>query len=1453
MTDTTNPDDADATADSAPGPESLATLSPVPGTTDDPCNYIEWALELWQHHAEPSTLTTGANSTLPPSSFSESFTDMWRTAPPEWDRMDVEQKIELYSGLYRQLRPSHQEPLSPGAGLVGALAAVPSVPLSARDAAGRAALTTHALLFLRAFLADLRTSDSQVVTQYALRCLAVWLSTPACLAAENPERLHALLLELIDRLDASQEKTSATLSLTCLTMAREHLVADRAICARLIVAVAKIIRLRPKAVALKIEAATLLDTAVSSHAEAAQITFRDWFPVAAENLFSSVPAVRFKMEFTLRAFYPYLVGPGLPPVNTGAAITSDPHGPIKVVLKDFLNVHGLDVVEAMNRLFQDGEERFAVRAWGIIVYYLGAHLVRSTTLNPFLKTLERGFNTRRPETKQATFKQWRSLIYSLALDGHLFREKHIRLVMVPLINCFSYEKIGPVRAVCFRTWTTLVYILGPQLATFYEAVVEPILPRALADSHDEVRTLAAEVFCSLLTSEYTPSASGVGDGTWQHQAAILAFLERPVIRIGAPSADPSDSAAAGDQEATEPPALSIRPYAAIMNVDMERVRALVTKIPRLDEDFIRPRLGTYLAHLGAALNAWAAGPLESCPPWPSLLTCIINDQLLVEGLPNWATRCVDTVVTTESPPPGSVVCEAALGNTWTALLDRMVTLTTAESFSISTSGAAPLGPTDDAPRDGMLYRCVAILASMLKDASPPGNSAASQGLVLATITECLPRSRRHLCVAFLLEHLAARLVSFPVLVERAAKWEVPFSALTAVLSTSLSPTAQQHVKHLVRRLAGLPDPPEETGILWIKREMADAGDSGTELEASAAVPPQLSRSNLAPDATPSVPLLVYLYAVAVHSLVGSEELPVAFVSATHSRLVKWIEEKVGVYRDGLEMPPNHVAHQSALFLCFELWYINSAAPSLGGGAVGWANPAGVALWTYWMQTLAPILKLPTQPCAVAPEFCKTYLQLLDWPVARADNRSRSPAEWPGVVSAWQSLLVDAVSTFRVHDRQGLPLLSLFAAVFRTLSSHWRASVLDPGASAGEPHASHAFHTILIEILDFHALPCTAPAERPMAPSDGGPLAVLDAQILVDSASTFHQIGRFLRESYFALDTTPQPKRHLPESTVRFFRTVNYLLNLFGPYLFELLTSATPTVHDDAHFPKPTLPGALLLWVGDELHYVGDQTRTVRALYHDTLAAILTRVFRAMALSSVHHGDPRLGFVALQRLLVAALQHCAVVVVEVAAVFWNHYYAPFTRHHIPLDDDPRIAVLRHQLVTPTLSVHSDSSPGPPADLTLVVSTALRLALGAAEQRLRGLSPLHKTNQTPFGSPIRPPDATSGTATPGSSRTTPLKRKRAVVWKEPGLIDSPAPVAAPSACRALDLSTACPSDTEAPAILGPAPKVIRLELSDIEASPAVTRSAATSDEDDVLRALDILHKAHESQVLQKLPFR
>ncbi|XP_052797305.1 telomere-associated protein RIF1-like isoform X2 [Mya arenaria] len=132
------------------------------------------------------------------------------------------------------------------------------------------------------------------------------------------------------------------------------------------------------------------------------------------------------------------------------------------------------IVPNLKRLFNDGQQLYVLKCWGILVQMLGKELHSSSQLNELLPVVELGFKCISPDVKVAAFHAWQHLIDNFSLSQAVIHDpKRIKLCM----QVFNHNntKTEPVAMAKLKVWWHFIWLLGNKFSTYFDMVGVPFL------------------------------------------------------------------------------------------------------------------------------------------------------------------------------------------------------------------------------------------------------------------------------------------------------------------------------------------------------------------------------------------------------------------------------------------------------------------------------------------------------------------------------------------------------------------------------------------------------------------------------------------------------------------------------------------------------------------------------------------------------------------------------------------------------------------------------------------------------------------------------------------------------------------------------------------------------------------------------------------------------------------
>lgn len=121
-------------------------------------------------------------------------------------------------------------------------------------------------------------------------------------------------------------------------------------------------------------------------------------------------------------------------------------------LRQELEQHGLAMISALGMNYE------AVSGWGLVTLLLRHVLVRDMALlNKLLSVVESYFKSPNVQVRKAGFEFWKCQVDVFGLTpGWSYKEKKVKMVMLPLLNCLRKETPDPARYAAMECWSYVV-------------------------------------------------------------------------------------------------------------------------------------------------------------------------------------------------------------------------------------------------------------------------------------------------------------------------------------------------------------------------------------------------------------------------------------------------------------------------------------------------------------------------------------------------------------------------------------------------------------------------------------------------------------------------------------------------------------------------------------------------------------------------------------------------------------------------------------------------------------------------------------------------------------------------------------------------------------------------------------------------------------------------------------
>ncbi|KAF9328634.1 hypothetical protein BG006_008200 [Podila minutissima] len=224
-----------------------------------------------------------------------------------------------------------------------------------------------------------------------------------------------------------------------------------------------------------------------------------WMIPVLDCLVSTTPGIRATALDIIKSSTPHLIKWSSTPPH----LLKQEDSKRKLVAEVFLREDGDQFLSLLRQRFLTATDGlYAITVWSYVVAIVGKTLHGNPQLNALLEVAKTCFDTSGPasvDTKVATYSGWTHLIYNFAIDGYIFGENQLELVLEPIKNGFRKELHKRVRLAFINSWVSLVYVLGSRLPEFASTAFFPVMTKALKDKTDNVRHLALTIIPLLLS------------------------------------------------------------------------------------------------------------------------------------------------------------------------------------------------------------------------------------------------------------------------------------------------------------------------------------------------------------------------------------------------------------------------------------------------------------------------------------------------------------------------------------------------------------------------------------------------------------------------------------------------------------------------------------------------------------------------------------------------------------------------------------------------------------------------------------------------------------------------------------------------------------------------------------------------------------------------------------------
>ncbi|TPX72659.1 hypothetical protein SpCBS45565_g00053 [Spizellomyces sp. 'palustris'] len=356
-------------------------------------------------------------------------------------RGSVEERIQAWVDLLDLYRTADRDGTDPG-------------PLTENE-------ITDLILAIDRDLAAQEKKDTtaDALVRGALRCAALFLHRGHLIPGTTREQWRGMLQGICKHIVKERNPKLTCLGVWCLSVQR---VEDDEVLAEMGPAIIEALMAAMKYIGtvevLPIELLNALDRLFKRVPTLAPAESRKWVVPVLELMFSSTARIADAANTFFRAAVEYFVA-----LRKGC----------EMHIKALTN----EKVETLIEILRNNIDHTNVyNAWGHVMLMLGSTLHRTQHLNALLQVVENGFNSSVPANRLSAFRVWRRLIINFAQKDHLIHDKRVKLVLLPLLNGFKYEKSATVRMECMKTYVFLLVHLSyaTALLSFTESTVLPV-------------------------------------------------------------------------------------------------------------------------------------------------------------------------------------------------------------------------------------------------------------------------------------------------------------------------------------------------------------------------------------------------------------------------------------------------------------------------------------------------------------------------------------------------------------------------------------------------------------------------------------------------------------------------------------------------------------------------------------------------------------------------------------------------------------------------------------------------------------------------------------------------------------------------------------------------------------------------------------------------------------------
>ncbi|ORZ08236.1 Rap1-interacting factor 1 N terminal-domain-containing protein [Lobosporangium transversale] len=344
--------------------------------------------------------------------------------------------------------------------------------------------------FARYLIRDLDLCSPPNLIQATLKCTGYFLFNQTIVALFTSKEIEALLVRILNLVNAADEKPTCNLAIWALYSTRIPQRLLFPFLPHMIEAFLDNLESRFKSPSITSGSLGGMFTVFTQFPNEIVVTVQSWLMPVLTTLISPIPGIRSRALELLKMTIPKL---------------TEKEDPRRIqAVNEFMDDYSTEFLEVLTANFLDAnDEVYAITVWGTLVTLMGKRLQESPLLNPMLKIVEKCFNSTssvRTEINMAAFQAWTRLIYNFAIGGYIANEKPLKLMLTPFANCLFNERQKRIRLACFNTWISLIYALGSRLSKYADQVLFPQLKLAIVDESEHVRDLALRLIAALVSN-----------------------------------------------------------------------------------------------------------------------------------------------------------------------------------------------------------------------------------------------------------------------------------------------------------------------------------------------------------------------------------------------------------------------------------------------------------------------------------------------------------------------------------------------------------------------------------------------------------------------------------------------------------------------------------------------------------------------------------------------------------------------------------------------------------------------------------------------------------------------------------------------------------------------------------------------------------------------------------------